>query len=178
MLSEIFNDIINELKFGFLKRKHPNKSCCLASIHDNKPVVRTVVFRAMTDDKHLIFYTDNRSSKVKQFQNNPNAEALFYNPKKLLQIKVSGKLKVIENLDTINYYRQKIQGASSKDYTTKKSPGTIINNPDNVNYGEELNFAVLELQTDSIESLQLKRPNYIRCLFKKENKWKGHCLLP
>jgi hypothetical protein len=178
MLSEIFNDIINELKFGYLKRKHPHKYCYLASISGNKPVNRTVVLRDMTEDKHLIFYTDLRSGKVEQFQNNPNAEALFYHPKKLLQVKVAGKMKVVENEDTIKYYKQKVQGGSTKDYTTQVSPGTPIKNPDHVDYGEKLNFAVLELQTESIESLQLKRPNHIRCVFKKEDDWNGQFLVP
>lgn len=178
MIKEIFRDLINELKFGYLKRKHPNKYCYLASVFKNKPVNRTVVLRNVTDENHLIFYTDIRSGKVQQYKANPNAEALFYNHKKLWQIKVSGKIKIVEDLDQINYYKQKVQGASTKDYTTIKSPGSQIKNPDHVDYGEELNFAVLELETECIESLQLKRPNHIRCKFEKENDWKGQFLVP
>jgi hypothetical protein len=178
MLDQIFKDTINELKFGYLKRKYPNKYCYLASISKNKPVNRTVVLRDVTDENHLIFFTDKRTNKVLHFKNNPNAEALFYNHKKLWQIKVSGKVKIVEDQDKIDHYKQKVQGSSTKDYTTLKSPGSPIKNPDHVDYGDELNFALLELQTESIESLQLKRPNHIRCIFKKENDWEGQFLVP
>jgi len=178
MLSEIFKDVINEIKFGYLKRKHANKYCYLASVSNGKPVNRTVVLRDMTDENNLIIFTDKRSNKVEHFKNNPNAEALFYNHKKLWQIKVSGKINIVEDQEKVDYYKQKIQGASKKDYITEKKPGSEIKNPDNVEYGEKLNFALLELQTQSIESLQLKRPNHIRCVFKKEDNWQGQFLVP
>jgi len=178
MLSEIFKDNINEIKFGYLKRKHANKYCSLASVYQNKPQIRTVVLRDMTEGYNLMFFTDERSDKVKQYQDNPNAEVLFYNPKKLLQIKVGGKIKRLQNQERLNHYKQKIQGASQKDYSTLKKPSTPIKNPDNIDYGDELNFAVLELQTEYIESLQLKRPNHIRCLFERKDNWKGQFLVP
>jgi pyridoxine/pyridoxamine 5'-phosphate oxidase len=178
MLNQIFKETINELKFGYLKRKHPNKYCYLASISHGKPVNRTVVLRDITDENNLIFFTDLRSNKVEHFHQNPNAEALFYNPKKLWQIKVSGQIQFLEDEDKLKFYRQKVQGASKKDYTTLQPPGSIINNPDAVEYQEELNFAVLELQTEIIESLQLKRPNHIRCKFKKTSNWSGEFMVP
>ncbi|MBS3739071.1 pyridoxamine 5'-phosphate oxidase family protein [Mesohalobacter halotolerans] len=178
MLKTIFNDTINEIKFGYLKRKHANKYCSLASIYQNKPQIRTVVLRDMTEGYHLIFFTDKRSEKVKQYKNNRNAEVLFYNHKKLLQIKVGGPIELLQDTERINYYKQKVQGSSKKDYTTLKKPSTPIKNPDRVDYGDELNFAVLELQTEYIESLQLKRPNHIRCLFEKKDNWKGQFLVP
>jgi hypothetical protein len=178
MLSEILKNNINEIKFGYLKRKHPNKYCSLASLDNNKPIVRTVVLRDMVENYNLIFFTDKRSGKVNQFHENPNAEALFYNHKKLLQIKVGGKIKLVQNTERINYYKQKVQGSSQKDYTTLKKPSTPIKNPDEVEYGEDLNFAILQLEAEYIESLQLKRPNHIRCLFKKEDNWEGQFLVP
>lgn len=178
MLSEIFKDTVDEIKFGYLKRKHANKYCSLASVYKNKPIIRTVVLRDMADEYSLIFYTDERSEKVKHYENNSNAEVLFYNHKKLLQIKVGGGISQVQDEERINYYKQKIQGSSQKDYTTLKKPSTPIKNPDNVEYGNELNFAVLELNTEYIESLQLKRPHHIRCLFEKKDNWKGQFLVP
>lgn len=178
MLSEILRDNINDIKFGYLKRRHPNKYCSLASVYKDKPIVRTVVLRDMSEKYNLIFFTDKRSEKVKQYQDNPNAEVLFYNHNKLLQIKAGGKINLLQDEERINYYKQKIQGSSQKDYTTLKTPSTPIKNPDNVEYGDELNFTVLELETTYIESLQLKRPNHIRCLFEKKDDWKGQFLVP
>ncbi len=178
MLNQIFKDTINELKFGYLKRKHPNKYCYLASISNNKPITRTVVLRDVTEEHHLIFFTDTRSGKVEQFKANPNAEAVFYNPKKLTQIKVSGKMNIVKDEEKIKYYKQKVQGKSQKDYTTQHPPGTPVKSPDAVEYQDELNFTLLELETEVIESLQLKRPNHIRCKFEKQNNWSGKFLVP
>jgi pyridoxine/pyridoxamine 5'-phosphate oxidase len=178
MLSEILKDNVNEIKFGYLKRKHPNRYCSLASVNNGKPILRTVVLRDMTEGYKLIFFTDSRSEKVKHFKENPNAEVLFYNHKKLLQIKVGGAIELLQDDKRLSYYRQKIQGSSKNDYTTLKQPSSTIKNPDNVEYGEELNFTVLELNTEYIESLQLKRPNHLRCLFEKKDDWKGQFLVP
>ena len=133
MLNEIFKNTINEIKFGYLKRKHPNKYCYLSSISEGKPVIRTVVLRDMTDDHNLVIFTDKRSSKVEQFAENPNAEILFYNHKKLWQIKVGGQMHLLDDDKRLKYYQQKIQGNSKKDYTTQQKPSSPLKNPDDLN---------------------------------------------
>ena len=178
MLNDIFKDVIDDIKFGYLKRKHPNKYCYLSSISEGKPVIRTVVLRDMTDDYNLVIFTDKRSSKVEQFAENPNAEVLFYNHKKLWQIKVGGQMHLLDDDKRLKYYQQKIQGNSKKDYTTQQKPSSSLKNPDYLEYGEDMHFAVLELKPDYIESLQLKRPNHIRCMFKKDDDWQGEFIVP
>lgn len=178
MLNEIFNDVINEIKFGYLKRKHAFKYCYLSSISEGKPTIRTVVLRDMTESYNLIIFTDKRSAKVEQLAKNPHTEVLFYHPKKLWQIKVGGEMHIIKNEERIKQYQQKIQGASTKDYTTKQQPSSPLKNPDHLEHGENMHFAVLELKPDYIESLQLKRPNHIRCIFRKHDAWQGQFLVP
>jgi pyridoxine/pyridoxamine 5'-phosphate oxidase len=179
MLNDIFKSHINEIKFGYLKRKHPFRYCYLSSVFENEPVVRTVVLRDATDEHELIFFTDSRSQKVEQFKTNPNAEVLFYHPKKLLQIKAKGTISFLSDDERLKYYRNKIQGPSINDYITKAPPSTPIKNPDLVEYNEdEVNFCVLVLKIETLEGLQLKRPNHIRTRFKRANDWKGEFLLP
>jgi len=178
MLNTIFDSTINEIKFGYLKRHHPFRYCYLSSVYNNKPQLRTVVIRDMTDYNELIFFTDYRSPKIKQFQLNPNAEVLFYHPKKRWQIKVTGQIKLLDDKKLIELYQQKVQGQSTKDYTSKQSPSHVLKNPDQIEYGQKLHFAVLKLSPVAIESLQLKRPNHIRCRFKKDNNWEGEFLVP
>jgi len=179
MLNAIFKSTVNEVKFGYLKRKHPFRYCYLSSVYKNKPVVRTVVLRDMTDNDELVFFTDSRSQKVAQFRLNPYAEVLFYHPKKLLQIKASGTISFLKDEEKLKYYRQKIQGPSLNDYITEKPPSTPIKNPDLVDYNEDdVNFCVLILKINILESLQLKRPNHIRCRFERENNWEGGFLVP
>ncbi|RRO13366.1 pyridoxamine 5'-phosphate oxidase family protein [Flavobacteriaceae bacterium 14752] len=178
MLDSIFKSTLQEIKFGYLKRKHPFKYCSLSSISEDRPIIRTVVLREMTNQHELVFFTDQRSPKIEQYKKNPHAEVLFYHPKKLWQIKVSGKVQLIKDEKRLHYYRQSVQGASTNDYKTKQTPSSVIKNPDQIEYGEDLHFAVLGLQPDSIESLQLKRPNHIRCRFKRANDWQGEFLVP
>ncbi len=179
MLCEIFKTLRNELQFGYLKRKHPFRYCYLASACDSRPIIRTVVLRDMTKDLELIFFTDSRSQKVIQLKQNPQAEVLFYHPKKLLQIKASGNVSLLTDEEKLNYYQNKIQGPSINDYITKEPPSTPINNPDWVEYNnEEVNFCVLVLKIEALEGLQLKRPNHIRTRFKRQDSWKGEFLVP
>ncbi|SDG69511.1 pyridoxamine 5'-phosphate oxidase family protein [Psychroflexus sediminis] len=179
MLNQILEDLKNEVKSGYLKKKHPFRYPSLASIEDNSPTQRTVVLRDTSDDFELIMYTDERSDKISQFENNPNSSLLFYNHKKLLQVKIEGKMKMIKSGEEYKKYWSKVQGKSQKDFITQKPPGTPIENPDEIEYKEdEHHFCLLKLVPERMESLQLKRPNHIRAVFEKSNDWEGQFLNP
>lgn len=179
MLEQILKDAKQEVKFGYLKKKHPFRYPVLASIENGKPQQRTIVLRDSTEDFHLVLFTDGRSDKMHQFDKNPEASLLFYNPKKLLQIKVQGQIKAISHKEVVDRYWQRVQGNSEKDFRTSDAPGTPIKNPDLVAYAEnESHFCVLELVPEKIEYLQLKRPNHIRAVFLLDDNWKGQFLTP
>ena len=179
MLEEILNEAKQEIKFGYLKRKHPFRYPSLASIRNSIPEQRTVVLRDTTSEFDLIFYTDFRSNKITDFQKNANASVLFYNHKKLLQVKVCGVVKMITSGKEYDEYWSKVQGKSTKDFITQKAPGTIIKNPDLVEYKEDNHhFCLLKLVPEKIEYLRLKRPNHIRAEFTKANNWQGTFLNP
>jgi len=179
MLNTILEEAKQEVKFGYIKRKHPFRYPVLSSIEKNSPSQRTVVLRDTTTDFELIFYTDLRSNKIGDFKTNPNASVLFYHPKKRLQIQVKGEMKLITSGKTYEDYWSRIQGASKKDFSTEKAPGSIITNPEDVEYAENENFfCVLKLVPSEIEYLQLKSPNRVRALFTKEDNWEGCFLNP
>jgi hypothetical protein len=179
MLDQIFKDLKNEVKFGYLKKKHPFRYPVLATIEENIPVQRTVVLRDATEEFNLIMYTDGRSHKIKQIEQNPNCSLLFYHPKKLLQIKVEGQMKLVRSGESYKDYWSKVQGKSQKDFITQKAPGTPIKNPEHVEYKEdEHHFCVLKLLPKVIEYLELKRPNHIRARFEESNQWEGQFLNP
>lgn len=179
MLNQILEDLKTEVKFGYLKKKHPFRYPSLASIEDNSPTQRTVVLRDTTADFELVMYTDDRSDKINQFELNPKVSLLFYHPKKLLQVKVEGKVKMIRSGKEYESYWSKVQGKSQKDFMTKNPPGTPLDNPDQVDYKEdEHHFCLLKLVPEHLEFLQLKRPNHIRARFDKSNGWKGQFLNP
>lgn len=178
MLDELWKNNIQELKFGYLKKKHPFRYFCLATFGDTYPEARTVVLRDLTKENELVIFTDKRSQKIKQLKTNPNASALFYHPKKLLQLKVNGKLQLILSGKEYDDYKSRIQGNSEKDYLTTQTPGSEIKQPNEVTYQDEMHFALLKLVPETFEILQLKRPNHIRCKFEKASGWKGSFITP
>lgn len=181
MLKDILQDLTHELKFGYLKKKHPFRYFSLASASETKVNQRTVVLREVTEKKELLIYTDYRSSKIKEFSTNKQASALFYHPKKLLQIQVSGAIQIITSGKEYEKHWNKMQGNSTKDFITALAPGTPIKNPDEVEYKEDENhFCLLKLKTNTIEYLQLKRPNHLRAKFEldENNEWDGQFLNP
>ncbi|WP_127844436.1 pyridoxamine 5'-phosphate oxidase family protein [Psychroflexus aestuariivivens] len=181
MLDKIRKKAEEELQSGVSEKNHAYRFATLASIRNNQPKCRTIVLRAVENNFNIIFYTDSRSDKVEDFQNNPNASALFYNHDSLLHLEVRGKAKVITDPNLINAHWEQVKDHSTKDYTTEKAPGTRIKHPDEVEYSENnTNFSVVELVANEVEVLQLKRPNHIRSRFyKNENsKWIGKFLNP
>ena len=165
---------------GHAKKRHPFRYFTLATIENGEPRQRTVVLRKTLTDLSFVFYTDKRTQKIEDLQQNSSCSALFYNPKKLLQLRISGKAEIITDKEQIATYWHTIQEASKKDYTTKIAPGTLINDPDGIAYTLEENyFCPVKIIPTSIEYLLLKRPNHIRVLFSKIDKdWSGEFLVP
>lgn len=181
MLKDLFAEIWKELKCGTTEDAHPFKACSLASsIADGQVKQRMVILREVTDEKTLLFYTDNRSSKIGQLEQNPVASVLFYNFKSQLQLSIKGKVIIHSSDELWHEHRLKIEGRSINDYNTKSSPGKKIKNPLNVKRTEEIHFAVLELIPDTIEYLKLRaEPNRLRAIFTKKNsEWEQTYLVP
>ena len=180
MKNQFLEEAKQELVHGHSKKRHPFRYFTLSTIEDGQPKQRTVVLRKTLPDSSLVFYTDHRTQKIKDIQKNPKFSALFYHPKKLLQIRVEGKAELITDAADIATYWHTVQQASRKDYTTNIAPGTQIKNPDNVDYNPDENyFCPVKLIPTSIEYLRLTRPNHIRILFDKVNEdWSGEFLVP
>ena len=180
MKNQFLEEARIELINGHAKKRHPFRYFTLATIENNEPRQRTVVLRKTLTDLSFVFYTDKRTQKIEDLQQNSSCSALFYNPKKLLQLRISGKAEIITDKEQIATYWHTIQVASKKDYITKIAPGTLINDPDGIAYTLEENyFCPVKIIPTSIEYLLLKRPNHIRVLFSKIDKdWSGEFLVP
>jgi PPOX class probable FMN-dependent enzyme len=72
----------------------------LATVRDNRPANRTVVFRGFIDDTDTLkFITDIRSEKVEQIQKIPWGEACWYFPNTREQFRLNGSLTLITKDD-------------------------------------------------------------------------------
>ncbi|EAR12923.1 Pyridoxamine 5'-phosphate oxidase-related, FMN-binding protein [Polaribacter irgensii 23-P] len=169
-----------ELVNGHAKKRHPFRNFVLATNENGQPRQRTVVLRKTLLDLSLVIYTDKRTQKIKDLQKNPEFSALFYDSKKLLQIRIEGNAELITDSAQIASYWHTVQAASRKDYTTSLAPGTPIENLDEVGYlAAENYFCPLRLVPYKIEYLRLQRPNHVRVLFSKTvSGWTGEFLVP
>ncbi|MHC4060887.1 MAG: pyridoxamine 5'-phosphate oxidase family protein [Planctomycetota bacterium] len=81
--------------FEFIKK---NPVFALATAQDNKPHVRNMMlYRA--DDKGIIFNTGENKDVHRQLQANPQVEICFYNADQGRQVRISGTVETLEDLD-------------------------------------------------------------------------------
>jgi pyridoxine/pyridoxamine 5'-phosphate oxidase len=180
MEQQFLDDCKGELVNGYVKRGHPFRYFALSTISNGKPRQRTVVLRKVLPDFTLLFYTDTRSQKIQDIAENANVSALFYHPKKLMQVKLEGQAEIMTDTNELDSYWKNIPESSRKDYITHSAPSSPIANPDLVSYDEnQPYFTAIKIIPETIEYLKLKRPNHLRILFTKEElEWRGQFLVP
>lgn len=180
MEQQFLEDCRRELINGYSKKHHPFRFFTLATIHEGAPRQRTVVLRKLLPNFNILFYTDTRSQKIENIQHNSSVSALFYHPKKMLQIKIEGVANILDSKEENDALLKNIPVNSRKDYITNLAPGTEIKNPDHVEYLEDqINFSAIHIVPKTIEVLQLKRPNHIRIQYTlDDDQWIGQFLVP
>ncbi len=85
-------------KTEILEFLNANPICYLATSVRNKPYVRAMRM-VSADEKGLIFQTVDGKDLPKQMTENPSVEVCFYNMKENVQIRVTGKAILLEDLD-------------------------------------------------------------------------------
>lgn len=171
-----------ELLRSNVDRKHPFRLLYLSTIGEF-PEVRTVVKRHIDSDLKLTFFTDSRSPKVEQIWDNPKVSALFYHPKKKLQIRLYGEACLIdEGHGDFDRYLQSVKASPSlKDYTTLQAPGSSLEEEEEASalFGKEIHFTAIEVQAQKLDVLQLGREHHQRsCYYLEEEGWREEPLVP
>ncbi len=176
----VFQQIKNELINGSVKKGHPFKYFTLSTLWNGKPRQRTVVLRKVQPDLQLLFYTDKRSAKVEQIKKYPSVSALFYHPKKMMQLQVEGRATVKEHPEMLRKIWKSIPATSKRDYTTVLPPGVKTENPSALEYLKEDNyFCMVQIQPMRLEYLKLNQPHHLRVKFEKTgDDWSGTFLIP
>lgn len=73
-----------------------NPAFFLATLDGNQPRVRGMLsYKA--DEAGIVFHTAVMRDVFKQIMNNPNAELCFNDHKKFIQVRISGKLELIDD---------------------------------------------------------------------------------
>lgn len=182
-LEKVFRIIKQELHKGALDPTHPFRFFSLASHTAIELDVRYVVLRKMDEEMALFFFTDYRSSKIKQFKNKAHAALLFYHPEKRAQIRVRGNVEIHHQNELSRVFWSTVQGDSKKAYNPTIQPGEIITDPQTAyNWPSELDdryFCLVKVIPIQIEALQIHGSNHVRVLFKKKQvTWDMNWLAP
>ncbi len=177
----ILAKIHHELNAALGDSNHPFHFFVLGTIaEDHTPALRTMKVREIKNDIRVRVYTDRRSAKVSQIENNHAVSLLFYNPNSKLQ--VTFKAIAVTKNDPV--FLSKIWNnmplSSRREYLTKKKPGFPINDPTAIEYLNNTNyFSVIEFIPKHIEYLQLHPHNHTRVVFTQElNGWESKYVIP
>ena len=162
-------------------RRHPFRWFILGTrAQDGQPALRTVIKREMDADWDVLVYTDERSGKVGQIKAGPEISALFYHPKKQLQIRYRGQAELIPQQTEL--YQEHLQRVKSsgrlQDYSSIHPPGSPLPEKE-VEYGEDLHFCLIRLQVEKLDILQLDRRQHRRARYVlNANHWEETLLTP
>lgn len=115
-----------------------------------RPHVRTVLLRGATDAGYD-FYSNYDSQKGIDLAQNPYAELLFYWPELERQVRVSGKVERISEIESAEYYRKRPRDSQIAAHISTPQSGVIASR-------EELQSRFQQLQ-DAVEgSAELEKP--------------------
>ena len=145
---------------------------------DNLPRLRTVVFRGWSETQSMFIYTDRRSEKINDINNNNNVELLWLFPKSKSQYRFKGKAyEIKENIKFWNNLSE-----NSKATWFWPNPGKPLSQKSAYDTPKKLErpetFTVLEVKINYVELLKLERPIHKRCCWSKKYGWKRFELNP
>ncbi|MEL6675374.1 MAG: pyridoxamine 5'-phosphate oxidase family protein [Bacteroidota bacterium] len=166
-----------ELMRANADRKHPFRYFTLGTLGETYPELRTVVNRGISAELILRCYTDSRTPKVAQLRQHSEVSALFYHPKKQLQVRIKGQARLVESGEAFEQIKSRLAaGPSARDYQTQRPPGSAWQEDA---LGEHLYFCLVEIIPDEIDLLQLRREGHLRSSLRRhEDGWEEIPLVP
>ena len=170
----------SELSRSNADRKHPFRFFWLTTSGDF-PEVRTVVNRGVGTDLSVLLFTDARSPKVDQIHNSPKVSALFYHPKRMLQVRMRALAHLIgpEDGEYGDLLERVRQSASIQDYTTLVPPGSVLSAGSVPEFGKEVHFMAIRLVPAELDVLLLSREGHQRSLYQRDGSgWTEIRLVP
>lgn len=187
-LDQAFNEVHDQLTRAGVDTQHKFRFFTVATVDTSEkaiPQSRMVVLRSFNDDWAFEFFTDHRSSKVKQIEENPVISALFWDPAEQVQVRIEAQA-VIHNQDNISATRWKhVQGDAQKAYTSVPAPGTPINAPTDAHEWPDSfssdYFSVVVCTVVRIKALQISGMEHLAFDFHlnaTSGEWLGEWIVP
>ena len=177
-LRNLINDCTRSLKEAATDNKHPWRLFTAANTDiGGNPQSRYVVFRQFEEEsKSVVFFTDQRSTKVPALKRNSRISLCFFDPLAKLQLEVKATVQVHNNNDTAKKYWENTPWYSLQCYYMKESPGEALEAPfllkaNKMNEAEAYRyFAVVECKSIAWDILLLTEEGNQRasCTFRKD----------
>jgi len=146
-----------ELLLSNTQKGHPFHYAYLSTFGEY-PETRMVVNRGVSQDLELTFFTDSRTPKVRQIENDKKVSVLFYHSKKQLQIRVYGEAQIIGRKDFgYSAYLQQVQRNAdwTKDYAANSIPGTPRKDEGALIYGNDIFLNVIKVKPKKLDIVLL-----------------------
>ena len=151
------------LKEAPKRRKSPFKYFSLNTITSVDDILypqsRIVVLREVFENFDFHVYTDSRTEKVVSLDSHKEASALFYDPKKMIQIRLEGILEKVE--DSQNYF-ESLSETQKRDYRTKMAPGSQADSFHTIHESEGGYFQILRFHAGRFDLVQLHSEGHRR----------------
>ena len=170
----------------------PNALSVATSNKEGIPSVRMVLLKGLSD-LGFVFYTNFNSKKGNDLKNNPNASMCFHWKSLRRQVRVTGKVSVVENEEADKYfssrkYGSKISAWASSQSKQMKNRDEFLNKikeyqkkfPKEKDVPRPPHWSGWRVLPNEIEFwLELDNRSHQRLIYKKENgKWIKEMLYP
>jgi pyridoxamine 5'-phosphate oxidase len=126
--------------------------------NDRQPTVRMVLLKE-ADKRGFVFYTNLESRKAGQLSDNPSASLCFWWPQLKRQVRVEGRVELVDKLEADEYFASRPRGSQLGAWASPQSSA--------ITSREELLAAVAEL-TLKYKDQAVPRPPF----------WSGYRLVP
>lgn len=119
---------------------------------DNKPSVRIVLLREVTDTG-IVFYTNYESAKGQDIAENPNAETLFFWHELERQIRISGRVAKIDADKSAAYFQKRPHDSQVGAWVSQPQSGEVANR-------EVMEEKFAQLQSNYPENAPIPTPEF------------------
>ena len=139
--------------------KNEANACVLSTVSsDNMPSSRIVLLKAV-NEKGFTFFTNYKSNKSADIDENPNVALNFYWPKLERQVRISGVAKKISPKDSDDYFKSRPRESQMGAWLSNQSTSISL-------YYNFMN--TLDTLESKFKGKEVERPLY----------WGGYCIMP
>ena len=156
-----------ELERATQEREHGWRIMTLATVESGRAEARSVTLRETDPAGHrLVFYTDDRSPKLRQIEAHPEGTLLAWCPKLSWQIRLRVLLvrETDAHLAMARWARLRLS-PSAQDYLSSLAPGEPLSERASEERGSREHFAMVNAQVQSMDWLELHPDGHRRALF-------------